>query len=68
MNKSTAEKSCKTELIKKSKKQVVETFETQRIAKNGNRLNGSVTVMRLVDDDGKPMAIAATELDIMVCK
>ncbi|MGA7143786.1 MAG: chemotaxis protein CheB [Desulfobacterales bacterium] len=54
--------------IKKIKKEAVESFETQRIAKDGRRFNVWLTVTRLVDDDGKPMAIATTERDINVRK
>lgn len=51
-------------LIKKIQKEDVESFETRRITKDGKRLNVWLTVTRLVDDDGKPMAIATTERDI----
>ncbi len=51
-------------LIKKLQHQDVKTFETQRIAKDGKRLNVSLTVTRLKDDNGKPVAIATTERDI----
>ena len=50
--------------IKKLQKKDVESFETQRIAKDGKRFNVWLTVTRLVDDDGKPIAIATTERDI----
>ena len=50
--------------IKKLQKEDVESFEIQRITKDGKRLNVWLTVTRLVDDDGKPIAIAATERDI----
>jgi len=51
-------------LIKKLQHQDVKTFEPQRISKDGKRLNVSLTVGWLVDNDGKPVAIATTELDI----
>ena len=50
--------------IKKVLKKDVESFETQRITKDGKRLNVWLTVTRLVDDDGNPVAIATTERDI----
>ena len=54
--------------INKIKKEDVESFETQRITKDGKRFNVWLTVTRLVDDDGKAMAIATTERDINVRK
>jgi len=50
--------------IKKLQKEKVESFETQRITKDGRTLDVWLTVTRLVDDDGKPVAIATTERDI----
>jgi two-component system CheB/CheR fusion protein len=50
--------------IKKLQKEDVESFETQRIAKDGKRLNVRLTVTRLVDDDGKPIGVATTERNI----
>jgi two-component system CheB/CheR fusion protein len=50
--------------IKKLQKEDVESFETQRITKDGKQLNVWLTVTRLFDDDGKPTAIATTERDI----
>jgi two-component system, chemotaxis family, CheB/CheR fusion protein len=50
--------------IKKLQKEDVESFETQRITKDGKQLNVWLTMTRLVDDDGKPMAIATTERNI----
>jgi len=50
--------------IKKLQKEDVESFETQRVTKDGIQLNVWLTVTRLVDDDGKQMAIATTERDI----
>ena len=50
--------------IKKLQKEDVESFETRRITKDGKQLNVWLTVTRLVDDDGKQMAIATTERDI----
>ena len=50
--------------IKKVLKKDIESFETQRITKDGKQLNVWLTVTRLVDDDGKPIAIATTERDI----
>jgi two-component system, chemotaxis family, CheB/CheR fusion protein len=47
--------------IKKLQKEDVESFETRRITKDGKQLNVWLTVTRLVDDDGKQMAIATTE-------
>jgi len=55
-------------LIKTLQKQGVESFETQRITKHGKLLNVWLTVTRLVNDDGKPVAIATTERDITECK
>ena len=50
--------------IKKLQKEDVESFETQRITKDGKQLNVWLTVTKLFDDDGKPTAIATTERDI----
>ena len=55
-------------LIKTLQKQGAESFETQRITKQGKLLNVWLTVTRLVDDDGKPVAIATTERNITECK
>ena len=50
--------------IKKVQKEDVQSFDTQRITKDGKRVNVWLTVTRLVDDDGKPTALATTERDI----
>ncbi len=50
--------------IKKLQKEDVESFETQRVTKDGKQLNVWLKVTKLFDDDGKPMAIATTERDI----
>jgi len=50
--------------IRKLQKENLESFETQRITNDGKRLNVWLTVTRLVDDDGKPTAMATTERDI----
>jgi two-component system, chemotaxis family, CheB/CheR fusion protein len=50
--------------IKKLREDNVESFETQRITKDGKRLDVWLTVTRLAGDDGKPVAIATTERDI----
>jgi two-component system CheB/CheR fusion protein len=50
--------------IKKVLKKDIESFETQRINKDGKQLNVWLTVTKLVDDDGNPVAIATTERDI----
>ena len=50
--------------IKKLQKEGRESFETRRISKDGKQLNVWLTVSRLVDDDGRPVAIATTERDI----
>ena len=42
----------------------VESFETQRITKDGRRLDVWLAVTRLIDEDGKPIAVATTERDI----
>ncbi len=42
----------------------VESFESQRISKDGIVLDVWLTVTRLVDDAGKPFAVATTERDI----
>ena len=47
--------------VKKLQKKDVESFEAQRITKDGKQLNVWLTATRLIDDDGKPMAIATTE-------
>jgi PAS domain S-box-containing protein len=53
------------DFIKKlSRKETVESFETQRITKDGRLLDVWMTVTLLVDDAGKPVAVAMTERDI----
>jgi len=42
----------------------VKSFETKRITKDGKILDVWLTVTKLVDDTGKPIAIATTERDI----
>lgn len=42
----------------------VESFETKRLTKDGRCLDVWLTVTKLVDDSGKPIAIATTERDI----
>ena len=42
----------------------VTSFETQRLTKDGRLLDVWLTVTELVDDAGKPIAIASTERDI----
>jgi len=43
---------------------IVESFETQRVTKDGRVLEVWSTITLLRDDEGKPAAIAATERDI----
>lgn len=50
--------------IKKLREEYVESFETQRVIKNGKRLNVWIAVTRLADEDGRPIAIATAEHDI----
>jgi two-component system CheB/CheR fusion protein len=50
--------------VKKLQKKDVESFEARRITKDGKQLNVWLTATRLIDDDGKPMAIATTERDM----
>lgn len=50
--------------IKKLQKEEMGSFETRRITKDGKQLKVWLTVSRLVDDDGKPIAIATTERNI----
>jgi two-component system CheB/CheR fusion protein len=44
--------------------EVVESFETQRITKDGRRLDVWLTVTNLAEEEGKPAMIATTERDI----
>jgi len=44
--------------------EVVTSFETQRVTKEGNILDVWLTVTKLVDDTGKPIGTASTERDI----
>jgi len=50
--------------VKKLIKEDVESFETQRITKDGKILDVWLTVTKLVDESGKPVSIATTERDI----
>jgi two-component system, chemotaxis family, CheB/CheR fusion protein len=50
--------------IKRLRNENVESFETQRITKNGKRLDVWLTVTRLAGDDGRPIGVATTERDI----
>jgi two-component system, chemotaxis family, CheB/CheR fusion protein len=50
--------------IKKMREENVESFEAQRITKDGKQLDVWFTVTRLAGDDGKPIAVATTERDI----
>jgi two-component system, chemotaxis family, CheB/CheR fusion protein len=54
--------------IKKLREENVESFETQRITKDGKQLNVWLTVTRLVDEAGNPIAIATTERDVTMRK
>lgn len=49
---------------KLAKGEIVASFETQRIAKDGEVLDVWLTVTALVDDAGQPYAVATTERDI----
>ena len=50
--------------VKKLMKENIESFETQRITKDGKILDVWLTVTKLVDESGKPVSIATTERDI----
>jgi two-component system CheB/CheR fusion protein len=50
--------------LEKVQKQDIESFETQRLTKDGRTLDVWMTVTRMVDNHGKPTAIATTERDI----
>ena len=50
--------------VKKIQEQDVESFKTQRLTKDGKTVDVWLTVTRLVDEDGKVVAIATTERDI----
>jgi two-component system CheB/CheR fusion protein len=54
-------------LLKILQKQDTESFETQRITKDGKPLNVLLTATRLLDHERKPYAIAVTERDITEC-
>jgi PAS domain S-box-containing protein len=49
---------------KLQEREEVDSFETQRLTKDGKRLDVWLTVTRLVDSEGKPVGIATTERDI----
>ena len=52
-------------LIKKlAKDEVIEPFRTQRVCKNGRILEIWFTATKLIDQNGKPYAIATTERDV----
>src|SRR5262245_37606539 len=44
--------------------EAVESFETQRVAKGGRIVDVWLTATALLDDSGKPIAVATTERDI----
>ena len=44
--------------------ETINSFETQRVTKDGRILDVWMTVTKLVDDAGKPVGIASTERDI----
>jgi len=50
--------------IKKTQKEETGSFEARRITKDGKQLNVWLTVSRLMDDHGNPIAIATTEHNI----
>ncbi|MCP4574998.1 MAG: PAS domain S-box protein, partial [Deltaproteobacteria bacterium] len=51
--------------VKKLKSgELVDSFETQRITEDGKRLDVWLTVTKLTDGEGKPVAIATTERDV----
>ena len=52
------------DIIKKVQKEEVAPFESQRKTKDGRILDIWLTVSRLVDTDGKSIAVATTEHDI----
>ncbi len=52
------------DFIKKVQKEDVGSFKSQRKAKNGQILDVWLTVTRLVDDEGKPVAVGITERDL----
>ncbi len=51
-------------MVKKLWKEEIESFNTQRLARDGRRLDVWLTVTKLCDDKGEPYAIATTERDI----
>ncbi len=51
-------------IFKKLQEEDVESFETQRKTKDGRILDVWLTVTKLVDVEGKPVAIATTERNI----
>ncbi len=55
-------------LIKKMRNDEVASFETQRKTKDGRILDVWLSVTKLVDDKGKPVAMASTERDISIHK
>ena len=48
--------------------EVVESFETQRVTKDGRTLDVWLTVTVLVDTEGRPAAVATTERDVTARK
>jgi two-component system, chemotaxis family, CheB/CheR fusion protein len=44
--------------------EMVDSFDTQRITEDGKRLGVWLTVTKLADTEGKPVAIATTERDV----
>ena len=51
-------------LVKKVQKEEVKSINSQRKTKDGQILNVWLTFTKLVDDDGKPVAVATTERDL----
>jgi PAS domain S-box-containing protein len=48
--------------------EIVTSFETQRLTKDGRVLDVWMTVTKLLDDEGRPVGIASTERDITARK
>ena len=52
------------DMVKKLRGEEVESFESQRKTKDGRIIDVWLTVTRLVDDEGKPTAVATTERNL----
>jgi len=56
------------DFVRKLQEEEEESFETKRLTKDGKVLDVWLTVTKLVEDQGKPIAVATTERDVTELK